>query len=369
MTRRPVQIDGSCYAGSGSIVRQAVAYSALTGRPVEVRNARARRPHPGLRHQHLRAVEAIRDLVGGTLDGAAVGSQSFAFQPGVLAPAGRYRWDIGTAGSATMLALAVLPIAGLRGRGVEIEIRGGLFQDFAPSPFHLQHVVLPLLGRMGLLADIELVRPGYLPAGEGILRMSVPPARSTLRPLVLRRAGTVCSVWGVALASHLQERRVPARMAAAARAVLAEAGMSVDIEERDDTTAAQPGAAFALFAELEGGARLGADRAGAPHRRAETIGARVARRLVDDLTAGATVDRFAADQLLPFVALAVGKSTYRPAAVTEHVETGAWLAGLFLGADVAIEATTVSVQGHGLLDIAASDRRLGRSDAVHPSPR
>ncbi len=31
-----IEIDGSRYAGSGSIVRQAVAYAALTGQAVEV---------------------------------------------------------------------------------------------------------------------------------------------------------------------------------------------------------------------------------------------------------------------------------------------------------------------------------------------
>jgi len=185
MSRPDLEIDGSQYAGSGSIVRQAVAYAALTGQSIHVRNARARRPHPGLRPQHLRAIEAIRDLVGGSLQGGVVGSRSFVFRPGNLAPAGRYAWDIGTAGSATTVALALLAIAGLRGRGVEIEIRGGLLQDFAPSLFHLQHVVIPLLERMGLAAQIELIRPGYPPAGEGILRLSVSASRSGLRPLVL----------------------------------------------------------------------------------------------------------------------------------------------------------------------------------------
>jgi hypothetical protein len=56
--------------------------------------------------------------------------------PGDREPAGPYAWDIGTAGSATMLALAILPVLALCGRGGEAEIRGGLFQDFAPSAFH-----------------------------------------------------------------------------------------------------------------------------------------------------------------------------------------------------------------------------------------
>ena len=169
-----IDIDGSLYSGSGAIVRQAVAYAALTGRPVRVRNARARRRHPGLRPQHVRAIQAMRDLVGGGVDGAEVGSRSFEFRPGDTEPAGRYTWDIGTAGSATMLALSVLPVLAFRGRGAEAEIRGGLFQDCAPSVFQLQHVIVPMLAQMGLAAEIEMIRPGYVPAGEGVIRLAVP---------------------------------------------------------------------------------------------------------------------------------------------------------------------------------------------------
>src|SRR5690606_18472252 len=141
-----------------------------------------------------------------------------------------------------------------------------------------------------------------------IVRLRVPPAVPRLRPLVLDRAGSVRSVWGVALSSHLDDRRVSARMAAAARTTLAAAGLDALIEERNDTTARQAGAALAVFAELDGGARLGADRAGAPHRRAERIGTRVARQLIDEIHSHATLDRFACDQILPFAALAAGRS-------------------------------------------------------------
>jgi len=78
-------------------------------------------------------------------------------------------------------------------------------------------------------------------------------------------------------------------MAAAARRVIDAAGISAQIEERSDSTAAQAGAAFALFADFIGGTRLGADRAGAPHRPAERIGARVARQLLQEMHSRATI--------------------------------------------------------------------------------
>ncbi|MFI7296429.1 RNA 3'-terminal phosphate cyclase [Streptomyces sp. NPDC050121] len=93
------------------IVRQAVAYAAVTGTPVHLRQVRARRPNPGLRRQHLCAVEAVRTLVGdggpparaksrvGELEGASLGSQEFTFRPGGEAPRGRYAFDVGSAAS------------------------------------------------------------------------------------------------------------------------------------------------------------------------------------------------------------------------------------------------------------------------------
>ncbi|TAJ25356.1 MAG: RNA 3'-phosphate cyclase [Nitrospirae bacterium] len=332
-----IEIDGSHYSGSGTIVRQAVAFAALTGRAVHVVNARMRRPKPGLRPQHLRVVDAICQLAKGTVEGLHEGSRELVFRPGigqVSQEERRFCWDIGSAGSTTMLALAVLPVLAFRQASTSVEIRGGLFQDFAPSIFHLQQVLLPLLRRMGLEAEAEMGRPGYVPRGDGILYLTVHPLRQPLRGLSLQEPGIVKRIWGIALSSHLDERRVSRRMAEAAKQVLGGAGYHAEIEERNDTDALQPGAALAVFADLEGTARLGADQAGALRRPAEAIGKHVAKQLLEDLHSGATLDRFAADQIIPFAALAAGESRFAIPTVTEHVGTSAWLAKMFLGAEV-----------------------------------
>jgi RNA 3'-terminal phosphate cyclase (ATP) len=343
-----LEIDGAQHSGSGSIVRLTAAYAALTGTPVHVVNARARRaPKPGLRRQHCKALEAARDLVGGDLDGAFVDSREFTFRPGDERPAGEYRWDIGSAGSTTALGLALVPLLARRGDGVRLELHGGVFQDFAPSPFHLRHVLSPLLARMGLDVEFSVERPGYVPRGQGVLTITVGPSRR-LQPLQLPAAGRLERVWGTALASRLAERRVSARMADAARDVLAARGLAATIDVNDDATAAQPGAALALFAETADGAIFGADGAGAPGRPAERIGHRVAEMLLEDAATGATVDRHTADQLLIFTALAAGRSLYRVPAINDHIESAAWLATLFLGAKVDFgDDRMVTVEGSG----------------------
>jgi RNA 3'-terminal phosphate cyclase (ATP) len=340
-------IDGSRFSGSGAVVRQAVAFSALTGQPIRVMNVRAKREKPGLRAQHLRVIEAIAELVNGCTEGLALGAREFVFRPGSLKVGRSYCWDIGSAGSTTMLALGILPVLAFAESPVMVELRGGLFQDFAPSAFHLQHVVLPLLRQMGLHAVIDIVRPGYVPRGEGVLRLRVQPRRGPLQALVQDKAGPVTRVWGIALSSHLEERQVSRRMADAAQEVLARAGHPADIEIRHDTDSLQPGAALALFADRGTAVRLGADQTGAVRCRAESIGNHVAMQLLHEIGSGATLDRFAADQIIPFAALAEGESRFIIPAVTDHVLTGAWLADVFLGAQVRIDDRRLTITGAG----------------------
>ncbi len=347
--RTMLTIDGSCYSSSGTIVRQAVAFSALTGRPIHVVNARAKREKPGLRPQHLRVVEAVSQLVNGQTEGLVQGSQEFVFRPASLKTGRQYGWDIGSAGSTTMLALGVLPVLAFSGSPVTVELRGGLFQDFAPSAFHLQHVLLPLLRGMGLQASLEIRRPGYVPKGEGILNLMVTPLTAPLRAITREEAGPVTSLWGIALSSHLEERHVSRRMADAARSVLEQSGYRADIELRHDTESVQRGAALALFADAGEAVRLGADQAGALRRSAESIGTHVAKQLLEELASGATLDRFAADQVIPFAALAAGESRFRIPTVTDHVLTSAWLAEEFLGAQVEIDGQRLTINGVGFL--------------------
>jgi RNA 3'-terminal phosphate cyclase (ATP) len=342
-----IEIDGSQYSGSGTIVRQAVVFSALTGQPVHIVNARLRRPKPGLRPQHIRVVEAIRELVNGSVEGLAPGARELTFRPGPIKGGRHYHWDIGSAGSTTNLALAVLPVLAFGDNATRVELRGGLFQDFAPSFYHLQYILLPLLRRMGLEAEVEMGRPGYVPRGDGVLYLNVKPIRKGLNSVVQEQAGSVERLWGIALASHLEERRVSHRMAEAAQDVFASAGYQARIEVKYDSTALQPGAAFAAFADLTGEVRLGADRAGALRRSAESIGRYVARQLLDDLRKEATLDRYASDQVIPFAALAAGESRFRIPAKTQYIVTNAWLAKTFLGVEVAVQDQQMTVAGAG----------------------
>lgn len=209
----PIRIDGAEQSGSGTIVRFSVALAALLQRPLHLSNARARRAKPGLRPQHLAAVRACAELCAAETEGLAVGSREFSFRPGGSIRAGHFEWDIGTAGSTTMLALGILPLACLAPAPVTARITGGVFQDFSPSPHHMNHVLAPLLARMGVEMELRVLRAGFVPRGAGMIELWVRPARAPLEPLELRNQGVVQRVSGIAFASHLAKRRVTERMA------------------------------------------------------------------------------------------------------------------------------------------------------------
>lgn len=341
-----LKIDGSAYSGSGTIVRYGVSLAALLGQELSISNIRAKRSTPGLRPQHLRALEAVAQLCGGSLEGGKVGAFEVRFRPGPGISAGSYQWDIGTAGSTTMLLMTVLPLLAFAPGPSSLRVTGGLFQEFAPSPYHMQSVLLPLLGRMGLQVELRVVRPGYVPRGGGVVELQVRPVRQ-LKPLVVTQSGGGFRLWGTSLASHLRQRKVSQRMAASGLDMLRARGLDAQFDIQDDESSVQPGAALALFAQGERGWLMGADQAGARGRSAESIGKHVAMCLLDDLGSQATVDRYTADQLILYAALASGTSEYIVPRSTEHVETNLWLVASILGARVKLEGQRLSVEGVG----------------------
>ncbi len=342
-----IYVDGAQKSGSGTIVRFAVGLAALLGEELHLANIRAKREKPGLRPQHLKAVQALQQICQGSLDGGKVGSREIRFKSGGDIRGGHYEWDIGTAGSSTLLAMTLLPPASFAKGAMSFKISGGLFQDFAPSAYHMQHVLLPTLSKMGITARLSIIRPGYVPRGGGIMEVTVKPVVGKIKPVRLVSQGDVNKIEGIALSSHLKERRVSERMAEKCREVLKANGYSAHIETVYDTQALQRGAALIIYAETSSGCIIGADRAGEPRRTAEEIGQYAAKSLVEDLATGATVDRYLADQLIFYAALADGASEYRVPMLTEHVETNLWLAESMLGARTEVNKNLVRIQGIG----------------------
>ncbi len=340
-----IEIDGAGYSGSGTILRVSVALASLLRRPLHVRNIRAARPKPGLRAQHLAATEACRKVTGGVLSGGHIGSSEIYYYPGHAAIEGDFALDVGTAGSTTMLAYTLL-VPALFGSGTcRFRLTGGIFQDFAPSGFHMLHCLIPLLGRMNAQLELRIERPGYVPAGQGLLELDVVPLAGGLTPLQLVRQGDVLMVKGISLASHLHEQQVSRRMAERCREALTKRGLKAELRSIEDDRAVQKGAALAVWAETGSGALVGSDMAGRPGRRSENIADMVTKNLLEDLATGATVDRHLADQLILFGALAAGTTEYLIPGNTDHVESNLWVIRKILGAEGKLKGNRLIIEG------------------------
>lgn len=342
-----IEIDCSYGEGGGQLVRTAVAAAALTRRPVRLSRIRAGRANPGLAAQHLTAVRAVAELCGADTAGIALGATEFDFYPGALR-AGRYDWDVGTAGSITLVLQAVLPLAILCGGAVHMRITGGTDVRIAPPLDYFLHVFLPLLTRMGADAKATVLRRGYYPRGGGIVELDVAPAQA-LRPLYLETAGTLQAVTAYAHVANLPQHIVD-RMCAAAAMHLQGTPLEINAQVLGRDRAIGRGGGLTLVACTEHtrlGAAVTAER-GVP---AEHLGEQAAQALRSELACSATLDIHAADQLLLYMALARGVSKFRVRELSSHARTALWLLEQLLPmhCHVKQQGALIGVELHSLL--------------------
>ncbi|MEW5710381.1 MAG: RNA 3'-terminal phosphate cyclase [Pseudomonadota bacterium] len=319
-----LEIDGSYGEGGGQLVRTAVALAAVTGRGVRIRGIRARRRTPGLAAQHLTAIRAVAALAQGELEGDRIGSMEIAFRPRALR-GGEYRFAVGTAGSITLVLQALLPVAVSAPCPSAFRITGGTDVPASPPLDYLRWVLLPILGALGVEAKVECLRRGYYPRGGGEVAVEVRPGR--LGSLVLEGPGPLQALRGYAHVAGLP-RHVLERMDRAARAQL---GQPVELEEKllGAEEALGSGGALVLVAETAH-TRLGASAVAQRGVPAERLGSTAAQALIQELACGATLDLHASDQVLVYLALAGGISSFYARALTAHAATTLWLLQQFL---------------------------------------
>jgi RNA 3'-terminal phosphate cyclase (ATP) len=157
-------IDGSQSEGGGQVLRSSLALSLVTGRPFAIENIRAGRKKPGLLRQHLTAVLAAAEVSAAEVEGAALASRRLLFRPGRVR-AGDYAFRVGTAGSATLVLQTVLPALLLAEGESTLTLEGGTHNPMAPPVDFLENAYLPLVNRLGPRVKVQLVRPGFYPAG------------------------------------------------------------------------------------------------------------------------------------------------------------------------------------------------------------
>jgi len=326
-----IHIDGSQGEGGGQILRSSLALSMITGRPVHLHDIRAGRAKPGLMRQHLTCVRAAREVCGGAVTGDQIGSREVTLWPDAIR-AGDFELSVGSAGSTGLVLQAILPALAFAPGRSTVTLRGGTHNPTAPPFDFLQRAFLPLVRRMGLGIEAQLVRPGFYPAGGGCVELQVTPAKQPLRPLELLDRGRVVRRAVEARVSSLPLRIARTEIDTVCRALgwNADLGRAVSIAEPRG-----PGNVVVVDVETESATEVfsGFGERGV---RAETVGRRLAGQVRRFIDADVPVGPHLADQLLLWLALA-GGGAFRTVEPTLHTQTHKDIIGRFLDVDVSID--------------------------------
>ncbi|GGM72579.1 RNA 3'-terminal phosphate cyclase (ATP) [Halarchaeum rubridurum] len=336
--------------GGGQLVRSAAAFACLTGEAVAVTDVRAARETPGLKRQHVAALDALAAITDADLDGARVGSERVAIDPGPVA-GGDARVEIGTAGSVPLVVDAVLPLAARLDDPFRLTVTGGTDVRWAPPLDYLRCVKLPLLRAHGLDASLTCERRGFYPAGGGAVTLTLRPSDLDSLSLSARGARRGIDVRSVASES-LADADVAERQADAARDALPGDGeTSVAYVPADS-----PGSVVTLVARYAG-VRAGFSALGERGKPADDVAREAVAAFEAFEATAASVDTHLADQLLPFAALAGGE--YVAPERTAHLETHAALLETF-GVDVTLaNDADGETKGRGDTTKGEGDARAG----------
>jgi len=333
-----IEIDGSTGEASGQILRTACALSTVTKKPVHVFNIRKSRPRPGLATQHLLGIQSLTQLCNGRLEGDKLGSQEIWFCPEEIKSKDLHI-KIDTAGSITLVLQTLILPALLAPSPIKIVFNGGATDTFfSPTMDYFQYVFLKILGKMGDKVEINILRRGYYPEGGAKVEVKVFPFK--LKNINLTERGSLKKILAISGASELlKSKKVAERQLAGIKEILGK--LKLPMEERVEYYQTQcPGSQICLIAEFENTV-IGTDNLGKLGKRAEDVGKEAALELLREQKSEACLDKHLTDQILPYMALAPGKSQVSVSEITNHCKTNIWVIEKFLDGKFEIKGNLI----------------------------
>ncbi len=326
-----VFVDGSMGEGGGQILRTSLALACITGRNLHIENIRAARRNPGLAKQHLICVRAACEICSGQCEGAKIGSQVLDFQPGSIR-GGDFSFDIGSAGSATLVIQTILPALFLADKPSTVTVTGGTHNPWAPPFDFLAETFLPAIRTAGFDADCKLEKYGFFPAGGGRITLKVHPRQQNQS----RTIDLYLPMDNVQINARIFTAKLPTHIAQRQKKLLFHSKLKFkNIEHIEVTDSDGPGNCVVL--RLCGNGKTTVFTAfGQKGKPSEKVVGEVVSLAEDFLPSGAAVDRFLADQLLIYMAISKAGS-FTTNDLTTHLTTNIETIKKFLPVDFSIE--------------------------------
>jgi RNA 3'-terminal phosphate cyclase (ATP) len=264
-----------------------------------------------------------------------MGSSELIFVPGAVR-SGSFQFDIGTAGSTSLVLQTVALPLSLASTSSELTLVGGTHVPWSPATHYLEKQWLPLLRQMGLAMEVNLRCAGFYPQGGGEVYARIEPA-SQLAPLHLPERGALKRISGLSAVANLDLSIAERQRSQALRKLR---GRSRQIEiELLELPARGKGTFLLLQAEFKYSSACYV-ALGALGKRAEQVADEVCVSLERFLAGTGAVDEHLADQILLPLAFASGPSEYRTVQVTPHILTNASVIEAFNAAEIEIRGPT-----------------------------
>ncbi len=337
-----IELDGSFEEGGGQIVRTALGLSAITKKSFRITNIRKNRERPGLKQQHIEAIQALKKLCNAEVTGDFLGSTELTFDPGGFKPQ-KLEIDIKTAGSITLLLQSLIIPMVLAKKKTTLTVKGGTDVNNSIPYDYFKSVFLPHLKKY---ADIEctIKKRGYFPEGQGIVEISVSPKENN-QEINTTEQGNTLGIKGVVNCSmSLQNKNVAERIAQAAENELKLfAPVRIDTVYSDSVS---DGCGIVLWSmhansddfDFNNPVLIGADVLGERHTSSEDIGRMCALKLIKEIKTNGAVDSHCTDNIIPFLGIFGGK--IKATEITKHTLTNIQITEQFLDVKFKIDKET-----------------------------
>jgi len=349
-----IRIDGNYGEGGGQILRTALSLSALLKKEVEIYNIRKKRKIPGLQPQHLTCVQACQEITQAFVEGAKLQSINLKFLPKKILE-GDFNFNVarekGSAGSVSLVLQSILLPLIFAEKPSTVNIQGGTHVPWSPPFTYLKEVFLPTIKKIGCEVDGEIKRWGFYPKGAGEVSFFIAPVEK-ISPLNLVERGKLLNLSGISAVANLP-LSIAERQKNQATIILKGKGFFPQIQIVDAPSVGK-GTFFFLLAQFEN-SLAGFCSLGEIGKSAEKVTEEGCDQFLEFIKSKGVLEPHLADQLIPYLALADGKSIFTVSRISQHLLTNIWVVRQFLQVKIEVEGKEreegkISIDSTGISD-------------------